>query len=78
MHHLDQKAMRAIIGRLPTVQRQVIELASLRGLTQREIARETSSPLGTVKSRVRLGLQSIRRMLFESAADGPMEQRRLA
>lgn len=42
---------------LPTPQRQAVLLAFGRGLTAREIARVTDVPLGTVKSRLRLGLQ---------------------
>jgi DNA-directed RNA polymerase specialized sigma24 family protein len=40
-----------------------VELAYFGGLTQQEIAARTASPLGTVKSRVRLGLIALGRVL---------------
>jgi len=60
---LDRDTVRGVIGLLPTAQREAIELAYFEGLTQAEIAERTGAPLGTVKSRVRLGLQQMRRAL---------------
>ena len=65
---LDREAMVAILARLPETQRRAIELAYVRGLTHVEIAMETGAPLGTVKSRVRLGLVGLRKMVHENAA----------
>jgi RNA polymerase sigma-70 factor (ECF subfamily) len=57
---LDATRVRAAIGRLSPPQREAIALAYFGGLTQQEIAERTGAPLGTVKSRVRLGLLALR------------------
>ena len=57
---LDAEQVRRALTALPPAQREVIELAYFDGLTQREIAHRTRAPLGTVKSRMRLGLVSMR------------------
>jgi RNA polymerase sigma-70 factor (ECF subfamily) len=51
---------RSAIAELPEDQRRVLELAYFEGMTQQEIAAETQTPLGTVKTRVRLGLMKLR------------------
>ena len=53
---------------LPPAQREVMELVYFKGLTQSEAARQTGQPLGTVKSRLRLGLQKLRSSLAEIGA----------
>ena len=54
---------------LPPEQREAVVLAYLQGATQREIALRTDVPLGTVKTRLRLGLIRLRRILAEPASE---------
>ena len=60
---LDREEIAAAMAALSDVQREAIELAYWGGLTQLEISERTGTPLGTVKSRVRLGLLALRRAL---------------
>ena len=54
---------RAVLRELPPAQRRMLELSLLHGRTHDEIARETETPLGTVKSHIRRGLQRARDLL---------------
>jgi RNA polymerase sigma-70 factor (ECF subfamily) len=56
----DARSMRALIDALPEEQRRVIELAYFGGFTHEQIAELLDAPLGTVKSRMRLGLEKMR------------------
>jgi RNA polymerase sigma-70 factor (ECF subfamily) len=67
---LDREAIRAAMASIPAAQRESIELAYFGGLTQVEIADRLAVPLGTVKSRQRLGLLALRRVLVDAA--GPL------
>ena len=51
--------MAKVINSIPEAQQQVIELAFFQGMSQREIASHTNIPLGTVKTRLELGLKKI-------------------
>lgn len=58
--HDEADQLRACLGELPALQREVIALAYFGGLTHTEIAARLRLPSGTVKGRLRLGLQKIR------------------
>ena len=66
---LDAVEVRAAIATLSDVQREAIELAYWGGLSQTEIAQRTGAPLGTVKSRMRLGLLALRQRLAGESGD---------
>ena len=55
--------VRRSLAALPTDERQAIELAYFEGLSQSEIAERLQEPLGTIKTRVRLGMQKLRESL---------------
>jgi RNA polymerase sigma-70 factor (ECF subfamily) len=54
-----RSVIRNVISGLPPAQQQAIDLAFFRGMSQREIAAKTNTPLGTVKTRLELGLKKI-------------------
>lgn len=63
------RLVRHALNRLSLEQRQVIELSYFRGLTRREIARRLRWPEGTVHTRARLALQTLRQALAEQGLD---------
>ena len=67
--HLETaRAVRAAIDGLPSAQREAILLAYGRGLSAPEVATATGAPVGTAKSRVRLGLSAARKTLISAEA----------
>ena len=62
----EQARIRKALQQIPTQERIVIELAFWGGMTHREIALHSHSPLGTVKTRLRLGIRRLKSLLQES------------
>jgi RNA polymerase sigma-70 factor (ECF subfamily) len=63
----EARTLRALLDGLPEEQGQVIKLAYFGGFTHTEIAEMLRTPIGTVKGRMRLGLEKMRRGLGEAA-----------
>jgi RNA polymerase sigma-70 factor, ECF subfamily len=64
---LQQRAViLKILSGLPIEQRKVLGMAYFRGMTQQEIATFLNEPLGTIKTRLRLGMQKVKNLLDES------------
>lgn len=59
----DGSKLRGVLAGLPDEQRKTLELAYFDGLTQQQIAEQTGTPLGTVKTRLRLGLEKLEAQL---------------
>ena len=68
LQHETADEVRGAIGELPRDQSKVIELAYFGGFSHSEIAAMLGVPLGTVKGRMRLGLEKIRGRLAEGLA----------
>jgi len=68
---VEEQRIRQALAKLPQEQRSVLLLAYFQGLSQPEMAAALNQPLGTVKTRVRLGLQKLRGLLEgDDAPDG--------
>ena len=62
-NRLDRQALEKALARIPQAQQEVIQLAYFDGYTHRELAGRLLLPLGTVKSRIRKGLEKLRVLL---------------
>jgi RNA polymerase sigma-70 factor, ECF subfamily len=60
--------LRRALAALPPYQREAMELAYFEGMTQTEIAARTGNPLGTVKSRLRAAIQTLKELFHEGSA----------
>ena len=61
--NVDAESARRALNTLPPEQKQVIEMAYFGGLSHTEIATQLAAPIGTVKGRIRLGLDRLRTAL---------------
>ena len=59
----DVREVRGALAELPEAQRSLVELAYYEGLTHSEIATKTGVPLGTVKTRIRTAMATLRDVL---------------
>ena len=66
----EASSVRTAIGELPDEQSRVIELAYFGGFSHTEIAEMLDTPVGTVKGRMRLGLEKLSRSLESFAPEG--------
>lgn len=64
-----RRILDSVVVKLSPEQREVIELAYFEGLSQRQIAERIDSPLGTVKARIRRGVQQLRSELSSKYDD---------
>nr|WP_290669033.1 sigma-70 family RNA polymerase sigma factor [Ardenticatena sp.] len=65
----EDDVLRLSLDELPPEQRQCLELAFFYGLSHSDIAEMLNVPLGTVKSRIRLGLQKLRAIYLEEGQE---------
>jgi RNA polymerase sigma-70 factor, ECF subfamily len=66
----EARTVRSALDALPEEQRRTIELAYFGGFSHSQIAELLDEPIGTVKGRMRLGLDKLRRQLAEGHAAG--------
>ena len=67
-----KRLLNGIIETLPEAQRTAVELSFYKGLSQREISTITGIPLGTIKTRLELGMRKISLKLRELMEDGSL------
>ncbi|MGB8325307.1 MAG: sigma-70 family RNA polymerase sigma factor [Candidatus Acidiferrum sp.] len=55
--------VKAVLGNLPDSQREAMEFAYFEGMSHSEIAERTGQPLGTIKTRIRSGMEALKKVL---------------
>jgi RNA polymerase sigma-70 factor, ECF subfamily len=69
---IQEQKIRQIVNSLPPDQRLVLELAYFKGMPHSQIAAHLGEPLGTIKSRIRLGMQRLRDALRDEGISEPL------
>ena len=62
--------IRGVLGSMPTAQSSALEMAYFEGMSHSEIATKTGEPLGTIKTRIRAGLMSLRKAFAVAGGSG--------
>ena len=71
---LDRELLRECLKRIPDDQGAAIQMAYFEGYTQREIAELKGIPLGTVKGRIRIGMEKLRHLMQELELGGSRDE----
>jgi RNA polymerase sigma-70 factor (ECF subfamily) len=71
--HQRRQQIGTALLQLPPAQRVIIELAYFEGYTQSQMAEHLGEPLGTIKTRLRLGIQKLRELLHGQELDSDLE-----
>jgi len=61
-----REVIQKALGCIPAEQRLCLEMAYFEGLSQQAIAEKTQTPLGTIKTRMRMGMEKVERVLLSS------------
>ena len=59
-----------LINKLPAAQREVVHLIFCRGMSQRQVAEYTCTPIGTIKTRIELALRKLRKAAASIGSSG--------
>ncbi len=65
-----RQRVRRALEELPPTQQQAVELCFFQGMTHREVAARLNEPLGTVKSRIKMGIDKLKLSLASSGELG--------
>jgi RNA polymerase sigma-70 factor (ECF subfamily) len=66
-HQIEMQKVHTALAKLPKEQQDVLAMAYFHGYSHSQIANQLELPIGTVKTRIRLGMQKLRQMLLPSS-----------